>query len=320
MSPRRGTRSLGRGALSRRTVVWIAVIVVVLVVVDVVLVALALGRTAPTRNGSPGPIPTYSSSPIPTSTATPTTTPTVDATADPATRVASDRRLLSAVNAQEAWRTSSGTCDGEKAVLEHTVDGGVAWMHVRLAPDVRTVLALRAGQGTVSVIAGTGDECTPVVRTSTDDGATWTDAAAGAAGAGIGADGLILRSGTVEAPCQDPAEVFQGVRTTAVICTDEIEWRTSSAAWVKVSVSGVRSLAVDGDVYTLARTGTETCGGVRIDSMRAAGVTENTQTTPIGCAVDADGATSVVIARAGQVVWLWSAGTTLVSHDGGVSW
>ncbi|WP_323749356.1 hypothetical protein [Curtobacterium sp. VKM Ac-1393] len=315
MSPRRGSRILG-SVSSRRTLVWVAVLVVVLVVADVLLVALALSRTAPASNGTTGPVPTFSSTPRPS----PSATPGVSATADPAGMVAPGRRLLSAVDGREAWRASSGTCGGTDGVLEHTVDGGTTWTHVGLGAGAGAILALRASTDGVSVVVGSGDDCAPTVRTSADDGRSWTDGAPGAAGAGIAPDGLILSTGVVASPCADPAEAYEGQFTTAVVCADEVQWRSGTRAWVGVPFAGVRSLADDGNAYLVARVGATACSGVEIRSMPAAGVTPTTTTAVVGCAADADPDGAVALARAGGAVWLWSGGAVLVSDDGGTSW
>ncbi|ROS65289.1 hypothetical protein EDF42_1711 [Curtobacterium sp. PhB172] len=317
MSPRRGFRTLG-SVFSRRTLVWVAVIVVVLVVVDVVLVALALARTAPSSNGSPGPVPTFSSSPR--SPGTRTAEPSGTATADPAGMVAPGRRLLSAVDGQEAWRASSGVCDGTDGVLEHTVDGGTTWTPVGLGAGAGAVLALRAGTDSISVVIGTGDDCEPTVRTSVDDGQSWNDGAAGAAGAGVGPDGLILSTGAVDSPCTDPIEAYEGEFTTAVVCADAVQWRSGDGEWVGVPLAGVRSLADDGDSYLVASVDADACAGVEIRSLPAVGVMTATKSTVVGCASEADPDGALAVARAGNAVWLWSGSDALVSTDDGVTW
>lgn len=317
MSPRRGFRTLG-SVFSRRTLVWVAVIVVVLVVVDVVLVALALARTAPSSNGTPGPVPTFSSSPRSPGSAT--TKPSGTATADPAGMVAPGRRLLSAVDNRDAWRASSGVCGGTEGVLEHTVDGGVTWTAVGFGPGTGAILALRSSTDGVSLIVGEGDDCEPTVRTSTDGGRSWHAGAAGTAGAGIGPDGLVLSNGIVDSPCVDPRAVYQGEQTTAVVCDGTVQWRTGATEWVPVPLKGVRSIAVEGGEYTLARTGADVCGGVQIVSMPASGVTPSTSAAPVGCAPEAEADGTPALARSGSAVWLWAGDDVLVSNDGGTSW
>jgi hypothetical protein len=313
MAARRGTRNLG-SSLTRTTLVWVAVVIVVLVVIDIALVALALGRTAPNAGDPAGPIPTFSSSPRSSESASPTATATADA--------AGARRSLSAVDGQEAWRATGGTCGGPAPTLEHTTDAGATWKPVTLGADVSSVMAIRASSADLTILAGVGDDCTPTVRSSTDDGVTWSAAGAGAAGAGVSPAGLVLSTGVVDPPCSNPVEAFQGKQTSVVICDGQFEWRAGAGAgdWVDVPLTGVRSVADAGNDYSLARIGAETCAGVQIESMPAVSVTPATTTTPVGC--DADAATEgpISLARAGDDVWLWAGDTVAVSTDGGATW
>jgi hypothetical protein len=317
MSLRRGARDSG-GVLSRSTLVWVAILVVVLVVIDVVLVAFALSRTAPMDHGDPGPVPTFTSSPMPSESSSPTPGPT--ATSGAAGPVDTGRHLLSAVDASEAWRATSRSCSAGGANLEHTTDGGSSWKAVPLSTDVGAVLALRAGAGRLSVLVGVGNDCNPAVRTSIDGGVTWKAGAPGAAGAGIDSAGLLLSSGTVASPCSSPIDAFQGKYTTAVACDDEVQWRSGTHAWVRVPVSGVRSIADNGDAYTIALVGSAGCKGVAIASLPAVGVTAATRTAPVGCANEAANDDAVAVARSGQAVWLWAGSKVLISTDGGTSW
>lgn len=315
MSPRRGSRTLG-SVFSRRTLVWVAAVVAALVIIDVTLVALALARTAPASHGTVGPVPTFSSASLPSVSPTPLGT----ATAGPAAMVTPGRHLLSAVDAKEAWRASSGTCGGAAGVLEHSVDGGVTWTRTGLGAATGAVLGLRADATGVAVVLGSGSACAPTVRTSADDGRTWRTGSAGTAGAGIGPDGLILSTGTIASPCSDPTDAYEGEFTTAVVCADEVQWRSGNGAWVRVPLNGVGSIADDGDAYLVARTGVPGCAGAEIRSMPAVAVTSATKTTLVGCAAAADPNGALALARTSSTVWLWSGDGVLVSADGGVTW
>jgi hypothetical protein len=296
--------------------ITVAAVVLVLIVIDVVLVSLALGRTAPEQNGPAGPVPTFTSTPD--TTETPRASASGDA--NTASSTGTGQRLLAAVDGQEAWRASGGSCRGPRPVLEHTVDGGATWVPVGLGTDVGSLMAIRASSAQLSILAGVGEDCTATARTSTDAGVTWNAGTPGAAGAGISADGVVLASETVQAPCSDPIEAFQGERTSVVICDGQLEWRTGTDAWVDVPMGGVRSIAVDGGEYTLARVDVASCDGVQLVTMPAAGVTPSTPTTPVGCADGADTDDTVTIDRAGQDVWLWDGKTVRVSSDGGATW
>ncbi len=132
------------------------------------------------------------------------------------------------------------------------------WDHVdarRLGDDVRALWGMRATTDGLSLLEAVGDGCEATERTSVDDGVTWKAAAAGASGAGITPDGVRLGTTTVANPCPEPLDAFQGTRTAIVVCDGQVEWRTGTAAWVDVPLGGVRGVAVDGNSYTLARSG-----------------------------------------------------------------
>ncbi len=311
----RGARGLG-DTTRRNTLIGAAVAVVLLVVVDVVLVAMALGHTTPGAVGTPRPAPTFGVSPEGTPSASPTPSPSETAQGEAA---GESRRLLSAVDGREAWRASSATCPVAQVVLEHTVDGGATWTPVTLGEDVRALWGMRATTEGLSLLEAVGDDCAPTERTTTDDGATWKAAAAGAAGAGITPDGVRLGSTTVANPCPQPLDAFQGSTTTVVVCDGQVEWRTGTAAWVDVPLGGVRGVAVDGSSYTLARIGNPECDGVQFETMTAVGVTPATPTNRVGCS-DAQTEGPIAIDRAGQAVWMWAGDEVLVSTDGGKTW
>lgn len=289
--------------------------VVVLLIVDVILVALALARTAPSTNGTTGPVPTFTSEPSPSPTA-PTPSPSADRTGSDA----AGPRFIAAIDGQEAWRASAGACGGTDGVLERTVDGGATWTRVSTGGEPGTVLSLHAQAQTVSVLIGTGSDCSPVVRSSSDGGRTWGDGAAGAAGAGIVPAGIVVSSGIVEAPCPAPRQVYEGDFTTAVVCRDQLQWRSGTGPWVGVPLAGVRSLADDGDAYLIATAGAAECEGVELRSLRAVGVTAASKTEHVGCAPDSDPDGAVVLARGGTYLWLWAGGTVAVSNDDGATW
>lgn len=288
-----------------------AAIVVALVAVDVVLVALALARTSPEMNGVAGPAPTFRSAPSTAATPTPSPSPTAAAE-----RVS---HLLSAIDADEAWRASSEGCGGSRSQLQRTTDGGRHWQSVDLGPEVRTINALRATATGVSVGVGIGSSCGIEVLTTTDDGASWANGDPDAVGAGVTDAGLIFGGSVVETPCADPADVFRGNSTTLVACDDELEWRSGAGPWVEVPIGGVRAVAVDGGVYTLARAGQAGCDGVQIETLTASGVTSRSSTTPIGCN-RVSGDRPVAMDQSGKVLWMWSGDEVDVSQDGGATW
>jgi hypothetical protein len=331
MSPRPARRLRSGG--SRTTFIAIAAAVVLLVVVDVVLVGVALHRTGPSDNGNPGPIPTYSSAPTPPPSATASASASASAPATPsadstpstsgASDVTSTVRHLSVVSATEAWRSESGTCTDDSPVLEHTTDGGSTWSPVTLAgKDVRTISAVSAGTQRTSVLAGVGSACTPTGMSTYTSGKYWAVDTTPAAGASISSTGtLVLAGGTVASPCADPVQVVQGSTATAVVCPSGLAWRTgTSGTWVIVPLSGVRSVAINGASYTIARAGLASCKGVQISRLAASGITPTSKPTVLGCAPVADATGPVTLSQIASSVWVWSGEQTLVSKDGGATW
>jgi hypothetical protein len=130
----------------------------------------------------------------------------------------------------------------------------------------------------------------------------------------------VLSTGTVAAPCATPTDAFEGKFTTVVVCDDVVQWRSGTRAWVPVPVPGVRSIADNGDAYLVAQVGVTGCKGVQIASLPAVRVSTTTKTTLVGCATDAGQEGSIVVARNGQSVWLWSGDDVLTSASGGASW
>lgn len=309
-----------KGAPVNVRAIGLGATVVVLVAISAALVTVAMQRTAPADNGTPGPIPTFTSTPD--DVAEPSASATDSSSAVNASSVESTARHLAAVSATEAWRADTGSCSGGDAVLEHTTDGGATWDTVDLGDrDVHTISALAATAGRVSVLAGTGDSCTATGLSSTDDGDTWTTDGTLRAGASVTATGtLLLPSGEVAAPCSNAAQVVRGDTATAVVCADELDWRLIGQTWTGVPLPGIRAVAINGSSYTVARTGRTSCDEVQIGSLPASGLTVASKTTRIGCADVQDQAAAVALGQSGTTVWLWSGEQTLVSKNGGASW
>lgn len=311
----------GKGAPTNFRAIGLGVAIVALVLVSAALVTVAMQRTAPADNGTPGPIPTFTSTPD-ASGPSPSATSSASSSTLNASAVAVTARHLAAVSATEAWRSDTGTCSGGDAVLEHTTDGGAHWATVDLGDhDVHTISALAATGNRVSILAGAGADCSAQGMSTTDDGDTWTDDATPRAGVSITATGtLVLPSGEVAAPCTNAAQVVRGDTATAVVCANELDWRLIGGTWTAVPLPGVRAVAINGASYTLARTGLTTCDGVQIGSLAATGITSTSTSTRLGCAPVDDVAAGVALGQSGEHVWLWSGEQTLVSSDGGRSW
>jgi hypothetical protein len=101
--------------------VWWFALLGVLVLVDVGLNAAAVSSTQPRAQAEAGPIPTFSQEPgEAVATPSPSETPTPTASSPAVERDDAPQVFLSAVNATEAWRATSGDCAGAPARVERT--------------------------------------------------------------------------------------------------------------------------------------------------------------------------------------------------------
>ncbi|KQO62328.1 hypothetical protein [Curtobacterium sp. Leaf261] len=327
MSARDRWRTLG-GALTGRTLLWVAIVVVVLIVVDVVLVAVAVGRTAPADHGTPGPVPTFTSGPTPSGTASAAATPSPTATSFPGAAggdtsavTADERRFLSVVDGTTAWRATAGSCSDAAASVERSTDGGDTWKAVDFGSfDLRSVSALSAGSTKTTVHGGVGASCTPTGIASFTSGRFWA-ADAGAAPATLTDQGIRFGDGTTaDAPCTTPRQVVDGDDGTAVVCADVLAWRDGSGPWVMVPMTGLRAVATSGTEYTVARVGQAGCDGIAIETLDAGSITRSSTPTAVGCAPATTTSGAVAVGQDGKSMWVWSGDQVLVSKDGGATW
>lgn len=148
---------------------------VLFLAVDVVLVALAL---RPPRTSEPTSIPSTTSSPTTPATSagtlttkpTPSRTPTATATAPQPTPLT---LMVNGFDDTVAWRAETGTCDGGSSVAV-TRDGGKRWTTVESpAPGVARIQSMKDGG---SFVLGADADCGLAQYTTTDFGASWSDA------------------------------------------------------------------------------------------------------------------------------------------------
>ncbi|KQQ28375.1 hypothetical protein [Frondihabitans sp. Leaf304] len=305
-------------------IVVIAVIVA-FVVVDVLLVAAALRATAPVDPGTPGPIPTYTSSPQPTATAS--ASAAID---EPSGEV----RLLSAVSATEAWRTTPGLCGGAAPKVERSTDGGDTWAVVDLgSTGVADAVALNAGSDRTALAGHLTGSCTKTKAMATfTEGKFWAASTTDVADLAFvvrGSNRVHLASGVVAGPCATPLGAVQSGSAAAVSCADAFAVKNGDAAWQTVTVDGLLAFTATGTgtatSYLLAvDSASDDCDGVAIESLTA-DLTPDSVPTPVGCAPVASAAgtldpSTVALSRVGANVWLWAGSRVSVSADGGASW
>lgn len=319
-------KAVRRGKRSKKPLVIAGL--VTFVAVDVALVALALGISsgdttsdlgvAPTASVPTAQLPSEEPSPAPTSSA-----PTPTELTAPAV-------LLSAVDAETAYRVSSQPCTSSQTVsLERSIDAGVTWSSSLVTTDMRSPFSLEAVDASYAYMLGLGgQECLPGLTATYTSGvafqtypervaATWySDPSV--------ADTVHSPTGDVAAPCVVHQLASIDDAKAAVLCNDRTAAQTfdGGQTWTSQSpVEGAQSIASAGEGYVIAATGTTDCIGAALSSLVSG---QATTPTPLGCAsdftVDAVGGNDVIVAEAGGAVWLSAGDLTAVSVDGGSTW
>ena len=155
-----------------------------LVALDVALVAMAVNYTAPTPASAGGPViasTTALSTPAPSgqsgSASSPTTSSASSTSPTSSTtpvQPAPLRMALVAVNGAVAWRTTRGSCPDGGGSVSVTSDGGKTW--TPRAVGAQAVMRVRPTSTTAASVVSASRDCEPQVRTTSDSGATWTQA------------------------------------------------------------------------------------------------------------------------------------------------
>jgi hypothetical protein len=296
----------------------------VLVLVNVALIGRLLGFFGdPWAHLSTGQASTSDGAGTPsdgatTGGATEAGTPTGAATATEADLV-QERRLLAAADELTGWRATTGAC-GVPGALERTVDGGSTWEPVPV--DLAPVTRLRILEdGTVAAVGGDAG-CLPRYLTST--GEVWEDRPDLLVGSWYlmpaGTSRVMTPLGETDAPCAEGALDLVAVDASraAALCPDGSVLRSvdSGASWAPMPVDGpVVAVGADSQGYVLAGR-SPSCAGIAVTSSTPDGTTG----TAAGCAPVAAADDEVAVARAGTAVWLWAAGETALSLDGGATW
>ncbi|WP_328706895.1 hypothetical protein [Clavibacter zhangzhiyongii] len=295
--------------------------VVAFLVIDLILVSAAVTRTdaGPADAGSAAPAPSASADAAPS--ADPTPTPEPSATT-PATTVAAPTVLLAAGDAEVAWRTTAGSCTGEPARIQTTIDRGRTWdTRTTGAFDARRVLALQVESPDVgSIVADVTAACSRTTLQSFTGGEFWRDAPARTATTAFvdpAQPGTVrLVQGEQDAPCDDAVQVVDSGQAAAVLCgSGALHVRSGSGDFRRIDAPGVLALALGSDGILTAGTA-GSCAGTAVGLIVPASGAVST----LGCASAVPTSGSVAISAAGRDVWLLTGDAVSVSTDGGASW
>ena len=296
--------------------------VVAFIAIDLILVSAAVTRTGGGTGGAaPTPGATESAASAPAAEA-PTPAPSATASAAPVATVAAPTVFLGAGNADVAWRTTGGSCTGEAARIQTTIDRGRTW-DTRSTDtfDARRVLALSVDSPDVgSIVADTTAACTRTALQSFTGGEFWRDSPALAdTTAYVDPDdrGTVhLQQGRRDAPCDDAVQVVDSGQAAAVLCgSGALHVRSGSGDFRRVDAPGVLALAVGADGILTAGT-SESCRGTSIGRV----VPASGAVSVVGCASAVPTSGAVALSAAGRDVWLLTGDAVSVSTDGGTTW
>jgi hypothetical protein len=299
--------------------------VVAFLVIDLILVSAAVTRTGggPSASGTGSPGPSATAAPAadaaaPTSTPTPSATPSAAAS----TTVQAPTVFLAAGNAEVAWRTTAGSCTGEPARIQTTIDEGRTWDTRSTGSfDARRILALQVESPDVgSLVADVTAACSRTTLQSFTGGEFWRDAPAQTATTAYvdpAEPGTVrLVQGQQDAPCDDAVQVVDSGQAAAVLCgSGALHVRSGSGDFRRIDGPGTLALALGADGILTAGT-SGSCTGTSVGRIAPA----TGDVSVLGCATAVPTSGSVAISAAGRDVWLLTGDDVSISTDGGATW
>ncbi|MDO4019583.1 hypothetical protein [Clavibacter michiganensis] len=291
--------------------------VVAFLVIDLILVSAAVTRTGggSADEGTAAPAPSATST---DAAASPTPAPSATAS----TTVAAPTVFLAAGNAEVAWRTTGGSCAGEPARIQTTIDEGRTWDTRSTGSfDARRILALQVESPDVgSIVADVTAACTRTTLQSFTGGEFWRDAPALTATTAYvdpAQPGTVqLVQGPRDAPCDDAVQVVDSGQAAAVLCgSGALHIRSGSGDFRLIDAPGVLALALGTDGILTAGTA-GSCAGTSVGRI----VPASGAVSVLGCAAAAPTSGSVALSAAGRDVWLLTGDSVSISADGGATW
>lgn len=214
--------------------------------------------------------------------------------------------FLAAGNAEVAWRTTGGSCAGEPARIQTTIDEGRTWDTRSTGSfDARRILALQVESPDVgSIVADVTAACTRTTLQSFTGGEFWRDAPALTATTAYvdpAEPGTVqLVQGPRDAPCDDAVQVVDSGQAAAVLCgSGALHIRSGSGDFRLIDAPGVLALALGTDGILTAGTA-GSCAGTSVGRI----VPASGAVSVLGCAAAAPTSGSVALSAAGRDVWL----------------
>lgn len=254
-----------------------------------------------------------------------TSPPTVSETpAPPASTVAAPDRIL-AVGARDGHlvRGTTGTCGMTAATLDVSSDGGAQWRGASLTDlDGGEILALDAGDPSVTRMVYLGGDCSPELARSFVGGADWEPTT------GVEASWFLHPAepvsanspgGRVQLPC-GAVSLDAAAERGIVLCEDARIAVTSDfgTTWsAPVAVAGAVAVALSGSGFAIAVESEGECRGIQAKRFVDGRLGEGG-----ACLEGAFPESSVVIAGSphSSVLYAWAGDVLARSEDGGSSW
>ena len=307
---------------------WIIAGVGVCLIATVTLVAFAMTR------GSTDEASLTRSTLTPAATLAPAPGPTVEPSAAPAAASAvPPTRLISALDADTAWRTVTGECPTSEAALERTDDRGATWEPFSIFPDTdaRSVSVLQAADSDFIYIVGQrGSDCSPMWVGTFTGGDDWREFPTQLPDTWYVDDSdrsvIYAPGGASTVVCESVASLAVTSSTeAAALCNDQTLFRTGDggSTWdAALPVPGAVSLDNSDAGYVVALLAQPECAGIQIREVGLSAADDDS-TAPLGCLqleqsqIDAG---TPAVSFADGALWLWAGDTVRTSLDAGVTW
>lgn len=236
--------------------------------------------------------------------------------------------VLSAANADVAYRAVTGPCPATGGVVEVTADGGASWVPYDLAPynTVSAVQRIFSGEdGAAGVVTLNADNCAELLLLETVSlGDTWQSNPAGTDALWMldPADPSVLRvpnADPVQLPCVG-ARLAVGTETSLAVLCENTAIAISSDAGANWRMSdpfpGAAAITGIGQTFYLTQTGQADCDGTLVLALGPDFVP-----TVSSCVLGGGSPSETAISAAiGGSLWLWSGNQVVKSLDGGANW
>ncbi|HEY5223443.1 MAG TPA: hypothetical protein VIJ18_10415 [Microbacteriaceae bacterium] len=328
---------MARKILTRRSQVdpirrrWIIIGLVAFIVVDILLIAWAVSA-ARTPHSNEDPANSGLNTPAPTTSSTASSRPTASTTPAPTAVSLPDAtqptRIISALDANTAWRAATGACPATPGTLQGTSDGGATWKNSDAAGPAGASAIIRlsvqsATQTDAVALATAG--CAPEFIRTYVNGDNWAADPTQLGGTWYfnPANTAVVHSPQGDKPAPCPTVVGLAPRdaaSAAVLCSNHTVFRTADAGatWgAATAVTGAVAISSSGAGYAAASVGVTTCAGVSLAVLDAASSPPSTA----GCFVTSTPAAGAVALSDGAgTLWLWAGGALARSADQGKTW